>query len=157
MITIAAFNTLTLDDQTFALKQFHFHTPSENTINGKHAPLEAYFVHANAHGDLAVVVVMYNVGKQEDSALSSLLSTLPANGKTLKVESDMELETLLPKVHHYYRYNGSLTTPPCSEGVRWIVLTDPQFVEQKPLVSLSTTMGNNARPIQDHNARLILK
>ncbi|MFH0263341.1 carbonic anhydrase [Vibrio barjaei] len=156
-INVTGNNTLKLDQQTFSLKQFHFHTPSENTINGKHASLEAHFVHANDNGELAVVAVMYDIGKREDSALSALLNTLPANGQSIKVESDVRLEPLLPRVHNYYRYNGSLTTPPCSEGVRWIVLTDPQFIEQAPLDNLSGTMGNNARPTQPHNARLILK
>lgn len=156
-VNITGDNTLTLDGQVFELKQFHFHTPSENTFNGKHAPLEAHFVHANVNGELAVVAVMFKSGEREDSVLAEILHTLPAADQTIDIKSDLALANLLPRVKTYYRYNGSLTTPPCSEGVRWIVLTDPQFIIQGQLENLSKTMGHNARPTQDLNARLLLK
>lgn len=155
-VNVAGSNSLQLDGQDFELKQFHFHTPSENTINGKSAPLEAHFVHANQKGQLAVVAVMYKDGERESDELARILKTLPAAGEKINTESDIGLEQLLPRVKDYYRYNGSLTTPPCSEGVRWIVLQEPQFIPKKQLNRLSSTMGDNARPTQELNARLIL-
>ncbi|GMQ49248.1 carbonic anhydrase [Vibrio sp. 10N] len=155
-VNVTGKNTLSIDDQDFELKQFHFHTPSENTINGKAAPLEAHFVHANQQGQLAVVAVMYKRGERESAQLENIVHTLPAKAQTITPEKTVQLNELLPRVKDYYRYNGSLTTPPCSEGVRWLVLRDPQFIPQQQLKRLSKTMGDNARPTQALNARLIL-
>ncbi len=153
--SVAGDNTLELDGQKFTLKQFHFHTPSENRLNDQQFPLEAHFVHANADGQLAVVSVMYKIGSQ-DPALSKLLKTLPANGQQVSVAS-LPVEQLLPNLDHYYRFNGSLTTPPCSEGVRWIVLPEAKSLTSAQQAELVDTMGHNNRPIQPHNARLILR
>ncbi|MGR5499504.1 carbonic anhydrase [Vibrio sp. DNB22_10_4] len=156
-VNVSGKNTLRIDDQDFELKQFHFHTPSENTINGKSAPLEAHFVHANEKGQLAVVAVMYREGERESAQLDSIVNTLPAKAQTITLEKEVNLGNLLPRVKDYYRYNGSLTTPPCSEGVRWLVLRDPQFIPKNQLKRLSSTMGENARPTQALNARLIIE
>jgi carbonic anhydrase len=156
-VNVSGKNTLRIDDQDFELKQFHFHTPSENTINGKSAPLEAHFVHANEKGQLAVVAVMYREGERESAQLDSIVHTLPTKAQTITLEKEVNLDDLLPRVKDYYRYNGSLTTPPCSEGVRWLVLRDPQFIPKNQLKRLSNTMGENARPTQALNARLILE
>lgn len=150
-------NTLQIDGDTFTLKQFHFHTPSENTLNGKTSPLEAHFVHANSHDELAVISVFYQAGLREESALQHVLSDLPSNGEAVQPDTQISLNSLLPRLRSYYRFSGSLTTPPCSEGVRWFVLKDKQTVGQQELEVLQGAMGNNARPTQPAHARKVLQ
>ena len=142
---------------TFALKQFHFHTPSENTLNGEHSPLEAHFVHANSNNALAVISVFYQAGLREDSALKQVLSSIPNNNQTIQPSTSIALDSLLPRVRSYYRFSGSLTTPPCSEGVRWFVLKDKQTADQQEIDQLKAIMGNNARPTQPIHARKVLQ
>ncbi|MFZ3504907.1 carbonic anhydrase [Vibrio harveyi] len=147
-------NTLLVDDKKFTLSQFHFHTPSENHINGKEYPLEAHFVHADKDGNLAVVAVFYKPG-DENPALDQLLKHDFEKGKTTSF-APVSIKSLIPSKHSYYRFNGSLTTPPCSEGVRWLVLKDVQTVSAAQVKAFMDIMGKNNRPIQPINARLIL-
>ncbi|MGF1777247.1 carbonic anhydrase [Vibrio nomapromontoriensis] len=156
-VNVTGENTLSIDGDTFALKQFHFHTPSENTLNGKHSPLEAHFVHANSDNALAVVSVFYQAGLREDSALKQVLSNIPNNNQTIQPSASITLDSLLPRVRSYYRFSGSLTTPPCSEGVRWFVLKDKQTADQQEIDQLKAIMGNNARPTQPIHARKVLQ
>lgn len=146
------------DGIRFELKQFHFHSPSENQINGKSFPLEAHLVHADKDGNLAVVSVMFDEGK-ENPAVAKAWSQMPKSegGKnTLPVK--LSATALLPGSHDYYRYNGSLTTPPCSEGVRWFVMKKPLTVSKQQVETFTRTLGfANNRPVQAINARPILK
>ncbi|KLV06570.1 carbonic anhydrase [Photobacterium aquae] len=154
---ISGKNELLIDGQAFTLKQFHFHTPSENTINNKQFPIEVHFVHANEAGQLAVVAVMFNTGTRGNETLSALTASLPATGESITLSSDLSPADLLPRERDYYRFNGSLTTPPCSEGVRWFVLKEPVAAGSAQESALSRTMGENARPVQPINARVILE
>lgn len=142
----------------FNLLQFHFHSPSENQINGESFPLEAHFVHRNDHGDLAVVAVMFQQGK-ENAALPKYIEELPAEaGRTITLESPISPDQLLPDNRDYYRFNGSLTTPPCTEGVRWFVLKTPATASEEQLNAMKTAIGKpNNRPVQAINARMVLK
>lgn len=149
-------NSFTINDNTFTLKQFHFHTPSENLIHGKQFPLEAHFVHADSKNNLAVIALMFDVG-EANPQIASLISTLPAKGDTITFDQSFPVSAWLPRIgEDYYRFSGSLTTPPCSEGVRWFVLQNNKDLSQAQVDALHKAMGDNNRPIQPLNARLVL-
>ncbi|EJL6396595.1 carbonic anhydrase [Vibrio navarrensis] len=148
-------NFLNVDGKSFELKQFHFHTPSENVIRGKQYPLEAHFVHADSEGNLAVVAVMYDTGKQ-NPLLSELTAKMPTVGEQVTLPHAFDVAALLPKQQDYYRFNGSLTTPPCSEGVRWFVLKQASELSSSQTEQLMSVMGHNNRPLQPLNARTVL-
>ncbi len=150
-------SSITLDNTVFHLKQFHFHTPSENQINGKEYPLEAHFVHLSDNGTLAVIAVMFEEGS-ENEGLEELWKVMPTiEGGHHKVDAK-HLDALLPKNRDYYRFNGSLTTPPCTEGVRWLVMKNSVTMSKAEIRSFEKVVHmHNNRPIQPTNARLILK
>ncbi|QXB53128.1 carbonic anhydrase [Aeromonas sp. FDAARGOS 1415] len=151
-------STLELDGMRFALKQFHFHAPSENLIEGKSYPLEGHLVHANDQGELAVVAVMFEPGGA-NPALGQALQSLPAKaGEHHELKEPVSAERLLPAKRDYYRFSGSLTTPPCSEGVRWLVMKDPVQVSQAQIDAFKAVMHHpNNRPVQPLNGRLVLQ
>jgi carbonic anhydrase len=122
-----------LEGETFRLKQYHFHTPSENQIDGHAYLLEAHFVHANAEGEIAVIAVMFEVGK-ENTALNPLIAAMSKQeNQEVVVKQRMDLKPLFPEDRHYYRFSGSLTTPPCTEGLRWLVMKHPVMLSQSQL------------------------
>jgi len=148
-------NTLTIDNKKYNLKQVHFHTPSENTIDGKSFPMEAHLVHASG-SSLAVVAVMFEVGA-DNSVLNKLLRNLPENkDDSNKLKSTITGYEILPANKDYYRFSGSLTTPPCTEGVKWFVLKTPVSISKSQLKDFMEVMPKNNRPVQDINSRLIL-
>lgn len=152
-------STITIDGKEFALKQFHFHSPSENEIDGKFFPLEAHFVHAAKDGSLAVVAVMFEDGKQ-NPIINKIWNAMPhkAGEKQKLTLSSAMINKMLPKNKEYYRFNGSLTTPPCSEGVRWFVMKNYSNVSAEEVKEFSHTMHHpNNRPIQPINARKVLQ
>jgi len=151
-------SSISIDDDTFALKQFHFHAPSENHIDGKSFPIEAHFVHADAKGDLAVVAVMFEQG-DNNPALDTLWARLPGKeGDPQALSPEIAAAELLPGNRDYYRYEGSLTTPPCSEGVRWLVLKHPVPVSAEQIDRLTKALGHpNNRPVQPVGARVVLQ
>ncbi|MGV3345327.1 carbonic anhydrase [Enterobacteriaceae bacterium LUAb1] len=157
-ITVSDEDDFKLDNHHFTLMQYHFHSPSENLINGKQYPLEAHFVHTSANGDLAVVAVMFKTGK-ENSALKPILNSLPAEtNKVVPVNQRFNLKPLFPHNQHYYRFSGSLTTPPCTEGVRWLVMSHPVTLSKEQLAIFQKALKNsNNRPIQPLHGRLIVK
>ncbi len=152
-------SNLTVDGKEFELKQFHFHTPSENHIDGKSYPMEAHLVHASKDGALAVVSVMINEGKSSNPFFNTLVSKIPKKAKQSNDIKDAKLNAhdMLPEDKDYYRFSGSLTTPPCSEGVRWLVLKTPVEASKEELEAFSTVMGDNNRPIQPIHAREVLE
>ncbi len=157
-VNFAEGSTFSVDGKTFALKQYHFHTPSENTINGKHFPMEAHFVHADEDGNLAVIALMFKEGKA-NPALQTILDNMPQHAGDKHDLSTTKLNalSLLPEDKDYYRFNGSLTTPPCSEGVLWIVMKHPVEASKTQLEAFSKVLGKNNRPVQPINSRAILK
>lgn len=116
-VNYEAGNAISMDDMQFELKQFHFHSPSENQINGKSFPLEAHLVHANKDGNLAVVAVMFDLGPANPAVAAAWGQMPKAEGKAA-LPAKVSASGLLPADRDDYRYNGSLTTPPCTEGVR---------------------------------------
>ena len=139
----------------YKLVQFHFHTPSEETVNGKHYPLVAHMVHRNDAGELAVVAVLFRQG-HENAALKPLFAGLPMHaGDTHPVAGDVDAAALLPAGHAYYAYMGSLTTPPCSEGVHWQILKQPVEISKGQLAAFHKLYRMNARPVQPLNGRVV--
>lgn len=152
-------NALTLDGRRYALKQVHFHTPSEYTIDGQRYPMEAHLVHADAQGNLAVIAAMFEKGESHD-ALAEFGDSLPGQAdKRLSLSGEgVSATAWLPERRDYYRLNGSLTTPPCTEGVRWLVMKDPVTASPAQLEALRKAIGHaNNRPLQPVNARLIVE
>lgn len=149
-------NDVIINGDTYHLKQFHFHTPSENLIDGKQYPLEAHFVNADDKGKLAVISVMFEIGPRTNSDLDALLNEIPEKGQTIEIKQDLTPGALLPRDREYYQFNGSLTTPPCTEGVRWYVMQEHQTSSKEQTEMLHAVMGNNNRPTQPLNARVIL-
>lgn len=151
-------SSVTLDGRAFELKQFHFHAPSENTIDGKSFPLEAHLVHADKDGNLAVVAVLFEQGPTNE-ALRATWDGLPQHeGDAHPVKGQVNAADLLPADHAYYRYDGSLTTPPCTEGVRWIVMKAPVEASQQQIEAMSRAIGHpNNRPVQPLNARIVVQ
>jgi carbonic anhydrase len=140
-------NALRLGDVDYKLLQFHYHHPSEHLIDGKAAPLEVHLVHQNAAGNLAVVGVLFHEG----AANPALATKLASIGKDATVDP----RELLPADLGYFAYNGSLTTPPCSEGVKWLVLARPMTASAEQLAALQKQVEPNARAPQKVNERLI--
>ncbi|WP_410473503.1 carbonic anhydrase [Guyparkeria sp. TX1] len=150
-------STLTLDGRDFQLKQFHFHAPSEHTIDGKHFPLEVHFVHADPDGNLAVVAALFEEGEAND-ALEPLVKKLPGSaGEEVELDAAFNAAKLLPAGTEHYRYNGSLTTPPCSEGVRWVIMQQHPTLSTEQITSFEKAIGQeNNRPVQPINARVLI-
>ena len=151
-------SSIEIDGMTFYLLQYHFHAPGENHINGKAYPMEAHFVHSDKDGNLAVIALMFEEGA-ENKSLTKVWEHMPQQVGDVNALTDViSANELLPKSRDYYRYNGSLTTPPCSEGVRWLVLKEPVYASKKQIDDYRHVMHHpNNRPLQAVNARLILK
>lgn len=151
-------NMLLLDDTPFQMKQVHFHTPSENTIKGKPYPLEAHFVHVDKKGNLAVIAVMYKEGKM-NAGLEKLWSQMPKEaGAPVPLNTKVSASVLMPENRDYYRFSGSLTTPPCTEGVRWLVLKTPLTVSKEQITAFEEVLHHhNNRPVQPLNGRVVLE
>jgi len=151
-------SSLTVDGHTFELKQFHFHVPSENHIDGQSYPMEAHLVHADKDGNLAVVAVMFEQG-EANPVVDALWQQLPLHaGDEAELAGKVNVEAMLPESRDYYRFNGSLTTPPCSEGVWWLVMKQPVSVSQAQIDKFAEAIPHpNNRPVQPVNARTVLK
>lgn len=150
-------SALWLDGERFELKQYHFHAPSENLIAGVSYPLEVHLVHADKDGNLAVVAVMFKEGA-ENKALAALWPQLPKEaGVKAALAAPLSAAALLPTKRAYYRFSGSLTTPPCSEGVRWLVMKNPVTVSKAQVAEFAELIHHpNNRPVQALNGRPVL-
>jgi len=156
-VDYAAGSSITVEGTTYQLVQYHFHAPSEHTLAGKASPLELHLVHQSADGRLAVVGVLINSGA-ENAAYASVLANLPAAaGSPLAVAgATTDAAALLPTDRAYYRYNGSLTTPACTEGVKWFVLRAPVDLSATQIAAFTALYPNDARPVQPLNSRSFL-
>ena len=157
-VNYAAGSSLAVDGLAFELKQFHFHSPSENKISGKQFPLEGHLVHADKDGNLAVVAVMFQEGGA-NTLLAKLWEKMPNKaGEKGALPAGLNVSQLLPRERDYYRFNGSLTTPPCSEGVRWFVIKKQATASKAQIAQFAKAVGVvNNRPIQATNARSVLQ
>lgn len=141
---------------TFYLKQIHFHEPSEHKINGVIYPIEIHLVHANKQGELTVLGILGEEGS-ESQLFEFLESFLPLkNGETKTIEQAVDLSSLFTNPNNYYSYGGSLTTPPCTENVNWIVFKTPMILSVDEVKKLRDNMPlNNFRNEQELNNRLV--
>lgn len=148
---------LMLDNEPYELLQFHFHNPSEHQVEGKALPMELHLVHKSEKGSLAVIGVFLKQG-QENQALQQVWQNMPMQKeqKITKQNISINAAQLLPKNKDYYRYFGSLTTPPCSETVNWIVLKEPVEVSQRQVQKFAKIFPMNARPVQQVKRRFLL-
>jgi carbonic anhydrase len=150
-------SSISVDGEKYELVQFHFHTPSENTVGGKPYDMEMHLVHKNAAGRLAVVGMFMKAGAG-NSALAKAWDHMPSHaGKPEQVASvSFNPADLLPANKTYTRFNGSLTTPPCSEDVKWFVMQEAVEVSAAQVKQFAQVVGANARPTQPLNGRFVL-
>jgi carbonic anhydrase len=148
--------SISLTGKTYELVQFHFHRPSEEKVNGQRFDMVVHLVHKADDGQLAVVAILLERGS-ENPFIQTLWNHMPLerNMPVAPPSATVDLNTLLPTSRNYYTYMGSLTTPPCSEGVLWLVMKQPVQVSQEQINIFSRLYRNNARPIQPTGGRLI--
>jgi carbonic anhydrase len=149
-------SSISIDGKSYQLVQFHFHHPSEEKINGKGFDMVAHLVHKNAEGTLAVVAVLMRKG-QDNALIKTLWKHLPREEGKEEAPAGVTIDPsgLLPAQRGYYTYTGSLTTPPCSEGVTWLVLKTPVEVSNAQIDQFAHFYKNNARPVQPLSGRVI--
>ena len=157
-VNVAPGNALTVMGRRYELVQFHFHRPSEERVNGKQFDMVAHLVHKDAEGRLAVVAVLLERGR--DDKPQPLVQTVWANlplekGEALPAQVQIDLNQLLPAERGYYTYMGSLTTPPCTEGVLWMVMRQPVQLTAQQIGIFARLYPMNARPLQAGSGRLI--
>jgi carbonic anhydrase len=149
-------SSISVEGEEYELLQFHFHSPSEDTVDGKLFPMEMHLVHKNTKGQLAVVGVFFKTGA-ENATLEKAWSHMPHHaGDNEKDEAvSLNAANLLPTDRGYYSFEGSLTTPPCSEGVKWMVLKTPIEASKKQIEQFVHVVGANARPVQPLHDRKV--
>lgn len=154
-------STFTVNGKTYSLIQIHFHAPSENALNGELLPLEGHLVHAAEDGSLAVIGMFFKPadGAEKNSGLAKVFSNVPSEKKeAVTVEGEkLNGKEFLPGTSDYYRFKGSLTTPPCSEGVTWTVMQKPVEVPQAQIDAFTEHYQGNNRPVQPLNERTLYK
>jgi len=157
-VNVNSGSTLTLNDQQFELLQVHFHYPSEHKIDGKSFPMEAHFVHQSKSGGLAVVGVLIESGSK-NTALQPVWKVLPSKkqAETKIAGTSLKLADLIPRNKKSFQYFGSLTTPPCTENVQWVVLENPIELSSQQIRQFQKIFPLNARPVQPLNRRFLLK
>ena len=149
-------NTITVRGSTYRLLQFHFHSPSEEQINFKRYPMVAHLVHKNSEGQLAVVAVLLEAGVA-NALIDKVWTYMPLESSDrVRMPQDLlNLNELLPADQRYYQFMGSLTTPPCSENVLWMVMKQPVSVSRSQIKLFTQIYPNNARPVQPLNGRTV--
>jgi carbonic anhydrase len=148
---------LKVGPDAYKLVQFHFHHPSEHLIEDKAFAMEIHFVHSNDAGGLAVVGVLLKPGKS-NPAFAKIIAAMPAGeGTPVQAPAALKPLGLLPKARGYYHYTGSLTTPPCSETVKWMLLRQPIEVAARDIDAFAKLYPMNARPAQKINRRFVLR
>ncbi len=147
-------NPETFNGIDYNISQFHFHCKSENTVDGKQYPMEIHFVHINEAKQLAVVALFVEEGT-ENEFMATLLASTPDKGVST-ISEKLNINKLFPQDKSYWTFEGSLTTPPCSEGVKWYVLKTPIQASAEQIKKMASFMPeNNFRPVQDLNGRII--
>lgn len=144
-----------IDEETYQLLQFHFHTPSEHTVDGKAYGMELHLVHQNQAGIFAVVGVLIEEGAENYFLQPVWDHLLESEGEKILKKVMINAQTLLPEKREYYRYDGSLTTPPCSEGVKWYLMKNPIEASAEQIEQFMEIYQMNARPVQPLHRRKI--
>ena len=157
-VTLQPGSEIEINDIDYELQQFHFHSPSEHSVNGQPYPLETHFVHTDKKGNIAVVSVLFESG-HANPALTALWQTVPkqTGTKASLRTTKFKLKDLLPERKAYYHFKGSLTTPPCTEGVQWYVLQQPISASPEQIAAFKALLPHqhNNRPHQALNQRII--
>ncbi len=155
-VNVAGGNAIEVQGRRYDLVQFHFHRPSEERINGRQFDMVAHLVHKDPEGRLAVVAVLLDRGGPAQPLIQTVWNNLPLERDSeVSVRGDIDMNNLLPADRRYFTYMGSLTTPPCSEGVLWLVLQQPVPLAQDQIGVFSKLYPMNARPVQQASGRLI--
>ncbi len=157
-INYAPGSFIKIGDKRYELKQFHFHHPSEETIQGKRFPMELHLVHSDAAGNIAVVSVLLEEGSA-NPLIETLWGLAPKAPGPEKIAANLQINAadLLPSRQSYFTFPGSLTTPPCTEGVRWLVLETPLAISNKQVETFAKIYPYDERPTQSLNGRTILE
>lgn len=140
-------SALTLGGKTYAFLQFHFHHPSEHAVSGGRWPLEVHMVHKSEAGDLAVTGILFRPGREND-VLGRVLAQAPVGKGKAAIPRAVDMTRFLPSSAATFRYAGSLTTPPCSEIVSWLVFREPVEAAVGQIESFARMFPMNARPLQ---------
>lgn len=148
---------ITIGETGYDLVQMHFHHPSEHVIDGRAFDMEAHLVHRSAAGGLAVVGIFIETGAH-NAVLDDIFAAMPsAEGPEVAVAGTFDPESLLPARRAAFRYQGSLTTPPCSEGLTWTVFREPITASPEQIATFAAIFPNNARPVQPRNDRTLIE
>lgn len=147
-------NSIVVDSTEYSLAQMHFHAPSEHTIDGTPARAEVHFVHKSADGSLTVIGALIQAG-DDNPAWTPYVEALDT-AVDASTTTTLDWAALLPNDLVTYRYRGSLTTPPCSEGVNWMVLQTPITLSEAQIAAFTAAYDGNARPIQADNDRTVI-
>jgi carbonic anhydrase len=147
-------NMLRYEGRLYELAQFHFHSPSEHLVGGRPFDMEAHLVHRDAEERLAVIGVFMQEG-MEHPLLTELWRAAPDAEGAARSVANIDPGELIPVDGHFYAYSGSLTTPPCTEDVQWIVMKTPLAVSPEQIEQFVALIGHNARPVQAINERIV--
>jgi len=155
-VSYAPGSFITVGDRRYELEQFHFHHPAEEKVNGRSYPLVAHLVHRSAEGKLAVVAVLLTDG-MANPFVKNIWKYVPAEQDKEVTPDGVSVDAtgLLPATHGYFTFTGSLTTPPCTEGVTWFVLKSPVQVSPDQVAVFAKHYPHNARPVQPLNGRAV--
>jgi carbonic anhydrase len=158
MVNYGAGSSIRVGDKAYTLKQFHFHRPSEERINGRSYDMVVHLVHVDQGGNLAVVAVLLEQG-EDNSLVRELWKDLPKEKEKEELLDTVHIDAadLLPSDHGYYQFEGSLTTPPCSENVAWFVLKHPVTVTSAEIERFTKLYRNDARPTQPLYDRVVFE
>jgi carbonic anhydrase len=155
-VDLSGDNTLTVRGSTYKLLQFHFHTPSEEQVNYRNSAMVAHLVHKNNEGQLAVVAVLLDPGVA-NALIDKVWTYMPldTNDRVRMPLGLIDMNELLPKDQRYFQFIGSLTTPPCTEGVLWMVMKQPTQLSREQIRMFQQLFPSNARPVQPVNGRAV--
>ena len=154
-VGVSGGNYITVQNRMFELQQFHFHRPSEERINGKAFEMVVHLVHRDAEGRLAVLALLLERGAPQ-ATIQTVWNNLPLEKfETMQPTILLDPAEMLPARRDYYTYMGSMTEPPCSEGVLWMVMKQPVQASPAQMALFSRLYPLNARPIQPGNGRII--
>lgn len=150
-------NSLLINKKEYNLKGIHFHSPSEHQLNGQYFDMEAHLYHKSEEGEMAVLSLFIQQG-EENVQLAEMWDEMPDGVEAAKIlKNPVDLQLLLPEQKSVYQYMGSLTTPPCTEGVNWFILEQPIEMSEEQINRFSSIFLQNNRPIQELNGREIYK
>lgn len=148
-------SSVEFNDKTYQLVQFHFHTPSEHKIDGDAYPMEVHLVHRGGDSTYLVVSLLFQEAT-ENTFLKSFIPDIPGKeGNTTETKKEIDLSNLFPKDRRFYTYSGSLTTPPYTEGVRWVIFKQPITCSKEQVAIFKNIEGFNARNLQPMNLRML--